>query len=124
MQLQILNVKTPDEIDTAFSSMVRDNVGALSVLTQAMLVLNGKRLVSSRRRAGCRQCTQTAGLRREVVSCPTDQIYSDLYRRAAIYVDKILKGAKPADLPCGAANEIRAGHQLKHCKGARSARSA
>jgi putative ABC transport system substrate-binding protein len=99
VQLQILNVKKPEEIENAFSLMTRGKAGAITVLTQRMLVLNRKKIVElaarSRRPAiyPSRQYVEAGGL----MSYGPNQ--ADLYRRAAIYVDKILKGANPADLP-------------------------
>jgi putative ABC transport system substrate-binding protein len=99
VQLQILNVKKPDEIENAFASMVRGKVGGLTVLTQNMLVLNRKKIVELAAKSRLpamypnSRFTDAGGLMSYGLNG------ADLYRRAAIYVDKILKGAKPADMP-------------------------
>jgi ABC-type uncharacterized transport system substrate-binding protein len=99
VQIQILNVKKPEEIENAFTSMVRGNTGALSVQTSAMFVLNRTRIVQLAAKNLLptmyvdSRFTDSGGL---VSYGPND---AELYRRAAYFVDRILKGAKPADLP-------------------------
>jgi putative tryptophan/tyrosine transport system substrate-binding protein len=99
VQLQILNVKKPHEIDNAFSAMATGKAGALTVLTQGMFVLNRTRIIglaaNSRLPAMYpdSRFTDSGGL---VSYGPNN---AELYRRAAYFVDRILKGAKPAELP-------------------------
>ena len=59
----------------------------------------GARSSSWRSGASFPRCSGRVNSSRPGASWPTGRTYPDLYRRAAIYVDKILKGAKPADLP-------------------------
>src|SRR5207249_7870180 len=99
LRLQALEARTPQEIDSAFAAMTREQAGALVVLTDSIFTNQRRQIAElaakSRRPAvyGLREHAEAGGL----------MVYSanplDLERRAATFVDKILKGAKPADLP-------------------------
>jgi len=99
VQLQYLDVLDPKDIETAFRTA--GTWRAEAVLALASLVLNshrtqvGELAVKSRLPAIYRrpEFVEDGGLMSYATS------YTDLNRRAATYVDKILKGAKPADLP-------------------------
>jgi putative ABC transport system substrate-binding protein len=99
VQLQRVEVRGPDELDRAFSTMTRERAEALIVLPSAMLYNERRRLVdlAARHRLPAmyqaREMVELGGLIAYGASIP------DLIRRSATHVDKILKGAKPADLP-------------------------
>jgi putative tryptophan/tyrosine transport system substrate-binding protein len=97
--LQSVTVQSPDDFEPLFAAMTRDRPESLLVLADTVTVANRQRTVdfAARNRVPAiyeaRMFVDTGGL----MSYGVD--FSDHYRRAAIYVDKILKGAKPADLP-------------------------
>jgi putative ABC transport system substrate-binding protein len=99
VRLQFLEARRPDDFDRAFSEMNKGRAGALTVLTSIMLFDERRRLVdlAAKNRLPAvypwKEGADDGGLMSYGASLP------DLYRRAASYVDKILKGAKPADLP-------------------------
>jgi putative ABC transport system substrate-binding protein len=91
--------RTPQEIENAFSQMTRQKAGGLIVTRDASLNQQVRQIaeLAAKNRlptiAGLREYVEAGGL----MSYGTN--LADQYRRAATYVDKILKGAKPADLP-------------------------
>src|SRR4029453_15785819 len=95
VQLQLLEVRGPNEFDSAFAAMTKEGVGAFLVVADTMLVFHRTQLadlaVRSRLPAAYswREHVEAGGLMSYGPSLP------DLFRRAATYVDKILKGAKP-----------------------------
>jgi putative tryptophan/tyrosine transport system substrate-binding protein len=99
VQLQLLEARGPNEFDGAFAAMAKERVGALLVLSDAMLNSHRTRLADLAARSrlpaayGVRESVEAGGLMSYGPS------FLDFYRRSAAYVDKILKGAKPADLP-------------------------
>jgi putative tryptophan/tyrosine transport system substrate-binding protein len=99
MQLQLLEARGPQEFDGAFAAMSNERVGGLLLLSDPIFDNHGTRLVELARKSrlptmyGMRAHPELGGL----MSYGID--IRDNFRRAASYVDKILKGAKPAELP-------------------------
>ena len=99
VELEVLAVNSPDDFEPAFRRAADAGVTALIQIDDAMLTTHRQRLVelaTSHRIPGAygfREFVEIGGF---MALGPS---YSELYRRAAEYLDKILKGAKPADLP-------------------------
>ncbi len=99
VQLQYLDVLSPKDIETAFRAAAKGRADALLVLQSPVFVNERTQLadlaVKGRLPAiyDRREVVDDGGL----MSYGTN--FADMSRRAATYVDKILKGAKPADLP-------------------------
>jgi ABC-type uncharacterized transport system substrate-binding protein len=99
LQIQSIGVSDPNELDRALATINDERPGALLVLQDLMLLTHRKRIVDfvARNRLPAmyerRVWVEAGGLMSYGVSFPGN------FRRAAAYVDKILKGAKPADLP-------------------------
>ena len=99
VRLQFVEARGPADFDRAFSDMTRARAGALTVLSTPMFVSERRRLVD----LAAKNRLPAVYPWREFVDAGGLMSYgpnlADMFRRAATYVDKILKGAKPADLP-------------------------
>jgi putative ABC transport system substrate-binding protein len=99
VQLQVLEVPSPRELEDAFVALSRARAGA--VLVEASAMLHGQR--GRIAKLGLNYRLPTIGWAKSLPRDGCLMSYSprliDQYRRAAYFVDKILKGAKPADLP-------------------------
>jgi putative ABC transport system substrate-binding protein len=99
VQLQILKAGGPTEFGGAFAAMSRERAGALLVFPDPMFTIHAGRIIDFATKSRLpamywlREQAEAGGL----LSYGTN--YAESSRRAATYVDKILKGAKPADLP-------------------------
>jgi ABC-type uncharacterized transport system substrate-binding protein len=100
VQLQLVAVRAPEELNAAFAAMTRERAGAVLVLADTMTFYFRTRLadLAAKRRlpamySGSRGYVEAGGLMHYWAN------QADLYRRVGSYVDRILKGAKPGDLP-------------------------
>jgi putative ABC transport system substrate-binding protein len=100
LHLHVVELRRAEALDTAFAAMAHEGADALIVVSDPVLMDGLRRQVADRaamRRLPAmydwKMYVEAGGLMAYGPSLP------DLHRRAAAYVDKILKGAKPADLP-------------------------
>jgi len=100
LHLHVVEVHSADELDPAFAAVTREGADALMVLSDPALMDNLRGRVADLAAThrlpamyGWRELVVAGGLMSYGPSLP------DMFQRAASYVDRILKGAKPADLP-------------------------
>lgn len=99
LQLQLVEARGPGDFDGAFAAMARERAGAVFVVTDPAFVAHRAWVAD----LAARYRLPSIFTQREDAAAGGLMSYgprlSDLYRRAATYVDKILKGTRPADLP-------------------------
>ncbi len=99
VELHVVGVRHPEEFERAILTMTKQHVGALIVTPSLLVMEHRKRLAD----LGAKARLPMMSYRREIVEAGGLVSYgpnfSDMYRRAAIYVDRILKGEKPANMP-------------------------
>ncbi|MGH2659070.1 MAG: ABC transporter substrate-binding protein, partial [Actinomycetota bacterium] len=99
LQLQVLMARDASEFDGVFTAMLRERAGALLVLPDVMFSMHGKQLADLAAKHRLPSMYAFGSLAQAGGLMAYGANTSVLARRAAYFVDKILKGAKPADLP-------------------------
>jgi putative ABC transport system substrate-binding protein len=99
LRLHVVKVRGPEDFPRAFAEMKRKQADALTVLSTPVFASERRRIAE----LAIKNRLPTVFAFRSYVDAGGLMSYgpniADLFRRAATYVDKILKGAKPADLP-------------------------
>jgi putative tryptophan/tyrosine transport system substrate-binding protein len=116
IQLVLLPERTADDFEPAFETMLREGAGGFLVVPSPLSISHRAALagLALRHRLpgmfGVKDYVEAGGL----MSYGAD--IDDLYRRAALYMDKIMKGTKPADLPVEQASKYQLVINLKTAK--------
>jgi putative ABC transport system substrate-binding protein len=116
VQVQAVSARTAPELEGAFAAMARARAQAVLVLATAIFLAERQRVAE----LAIKHRLPTMSNFTDAVEAGGLMSYSpnwdDLYRRGASYVDKILKGAKPADLPVEQATKFELVINLKTAK--------
>ena len=99
VKLQPLGVREPEDFEGAFTAMAREPPDALVLVTDVLTTLNRRRILEFATAHSIPAMYEYGFLVREGGLMSYGPDIDDMYRRAAVYVDRILKGSKPNDLP-------------------------
>ena len=115
VRLQSIDIGKPTELEGAFSTLANQQVGALIVGDHAFFIANANAIITLAAKhrlpsIGPLDLAASGGLMAYGVN------FSDQFRRAAVFVDKILKGAKPGDIPVEQATKFETIVNLKTAK--------
>jgi putative ABC transport system substrate-binding protein len=116
IRLQTFGMRGPDEFDRTFAAIIGASASTLLVLPDPVFSAYTARIADLANKS---HLPAMYGLREDAVAgglMAYGPNYADLYRRAAGYVNKILKGAKPADLPVERPNNFEFVINLKTAK--------
>ena len=94
-----LGVQEPEELDQAFAAMTQERPDALLVVSDLLTMLHRKRIIEFTAQHRMPAMYEVRGFVDAGGLISYGQNFDDSERRAALYVDRILKGAKPAELP-------------------------
>ena len=114
LQLQLLEARGPTEFEGAFAAMAKERVGALLVVADPAFILTRLTDLVARRRLPAAYSLSAYVSAGGLISYGPN--LHDLSRRAATFVDRILKGAKPADLPVEQPTKFELAVNLKTAK--------
>jgi putative tryptophan/tyrosine transport system substrate-binding protein len=99
LRLHFVEARGPEDFDRGFSDMTRVHAGAMYIAVTPMFEAHRRRLVDLAARNKLPTVYSFRGWAEDGGLMSYGPDIADMYRRTAAYVDKILKGAKPADLP-------------------------
>ena len=99
IRLQLVVASGPADFDAGFAAMKQEGVEALVVLVNPIFFLHRKQIIDRAADHRLPAIYEWKGFAQSGGLISYGAVVDDVYRRAAGYVDKILKGAKPGDLP-------------------------
>jgi putative tryptophan/tyrosine transport system substrate-binding protein len=116
LQLRFIEVREPSEFQAAFDTVARERIGVLLILADPLFFANSKQLAELSMKSPLITMTVYRTLAEAGALMSYGPNYFDSYKAAASYVDKILRGDKPADLPIDQSSRFEFVVNLKTAK--------